>query len=80
MPEPPDFLQSAPRLWPHLRVYMEAFWDLIGDRGGMGDGRVLWTAAHSWACCHGMDREEFRNLWYYLRELDTVFLAHREKK
>jgi hypothetical protein len=80
MDEPPDFLQEAPRLWPHLRVYLDAFWDLVGDRAGMGDGRILWTAAYSWACCHGWDGEAFRELWYYLRELDTVFLAHRDKK
>jgi hypothetical protein len=80
MPEPPDFLQEAPQLWPHLRLYLNAFWDLCGDRAGMGDGRLLWSSAWAWGQAHGMVSRQFHDLWFYLSALDTEFLKHREKK
>lgn len=74
----PDFLSQAPQLMPHLGLYLNSFWDLCSDRGGMGDGRIRWTAAKMWADAHQLDQEGFSNLWYYLRELDTVFLASQK--
>lgn len=80
MPEPPDFLKEAPRLLPHLQIYMNAFWDLCGDRAGMGDGRILWSAANAWACRRGFNCAQFDDLWYYLRDLDSVFLEAQKAK
>lgn len=59
---------------------MTAFWDLMSDRGGMGDGYIKWSAARAWADTHGFDSEAFSVLWYHLRELDHVFVTHQRSK
>lgn len=51
----------------------------MSDRGGMGDGHIKWSAARMWAETHGFTTDQFYNLWYMLREMDNIFLAHQRK-
>lgn len=76
----PEFLANKPRcpLW--AEMYMDAYWDLNGDRAGMGDGRVLWTAMHMWARAHQLSKRQEQDLVYYVKHMDTVLLEHLAKK
>lgn len=75
----PDFLRNAPVLHPRLQLWWGAFWDLCGDRAGMGDGRLLWTATHLWARAHDLSSEQEWHLCYVLRQMDTVFMQHQKE-
>lgn len=46
----------------------------------MGDGHIKWTAAKQWADAHGFSGEQFAELWYNLRAMDSVFMAHQRSK
>lgn len=76
----PDFLANKPRCPPWAEMYMDAYWDLNGDRAGMGDGRVLWTACHLWARAHRLSRRQEQDLVFYVKHMDTVLLEHLAKK
>jgi hypothetical protein len=76
----PDFLANKPRCPEWAQLYMEAYWDLNGDRAGMGDGRVLWTAMHMWARAHQLSKRQEQDLVYYVKHMDTVLLEHLAKK
>lgn len=72
--ELPEFLANAPKLLPRLELWWNAFWDLCGDRSGMGDGRITWTSAHMWAEAHDLDSGLEFELHSHIRALDNVYL------
>lgn len=76
----PDFIANKPRAPAWTDMYMDAYWDLNGDRAGMGEGRILWTACHMWARAHGLSKRQERDLVYYVKHIDGVVLEHRAKK
>ena len=76
----PDFLRNKPRCPKWAQLYMDAFWDLNGDRSGMGDGRILWTAMHMWSRAHGLNKRQEADLVYYVRAMDNAMLEHRAAK
>ncbi len=78
--ELPEFLAKAPKLLPHLELWWNAFWDLCGDRSGMGDGRILWSAAHAWAQAHDLDSAAEFELHCHIKSMDTVFLKHQAEE
>lgn len=61
-------------------MYWDAYWDLTGDRSGMGDGRILWTACHLWARAHGLSQRQEADLCYYVKAMDSVYLDWNAKK
>lgn len=75
----PEFLEKAPRLQPSLELWWNAFWDICGDRSGMGDGRILWTSAHLWARSHDLSQEQEFELHCHLKAMDTIYLQHQKE-
>lgn len=75
----PQFLRDKPRLEPWTELYYDAFWQLNGDRAGMGDGRILWTASHLWARAHGLSKRQEKDLHYYIRAMDAEMLEYSKK-
>jgi hypothetical protein len=74
-PLPPKIL-NKPELVVGLELYLEAYMDLQGDRGGMGDGRIPWTAVQKYADVHGYEGELLEALHYHIRALDDAWLRH----
>jgi hypothetical protein len=74
----PEFLRKKPRCPAWAQLYMDAYWDLNGDRGGMGDGRILWTACHMWARAHGLNSRQEADLCYYVKAMDGVMLSYKK--
>lgn len=76
----PDFIANKPVLPEWAALYMDAYYDLDGDRAGMGDGRVVWTACHTWARAHCLSRRQEADLVYYVKHMDAVVMKHQAKK
>jgi hypothetical protein len=73
----PAALLAKPDLLPGAQFYMDAFWDLSGDRqlGAMGGaGRIPFTALDRWAERHGVEGRQFDLLRAVIRRLDDIYL------
>jgi hypothetical protein len=75
----PEFLANKPRCPEWAQLYLDAYWQLNGDRAGMGDGRITWVAAHMWARAHQLSRRQEDYLHFYIAALDSVVLKFRAK-
>ena len=68
-------------LLPGAEVYYLAFRELSTCRAfGFGVGPIPWTAIVAWADDAGYDPEQREALQYVVREMDSVYLEHLEKK
>lgn len=76
----PQFIREKAEVPSWFEIYWNAYWDLSGDRAGMGDGRILWTACHLWARAHGLSRRQEADLCYYVKAMDSEFLAFHAKR
>ena len=75
----PAALLRKPEIEPGAALYLDAFWDLSGDRqiGAMGGaGRIPFLARDRWAQRQGLDDDAFEMLSHVLRALDDVYLKH----
>jgi hypothetical protein len=73
----PAALLAKPDVLPGAQFYMDAFWDLSGDRqlGAMGGaGRIPFMALDRWAERHGVEGGQFDLLRAVIRRLDDVYL------
>jgi hypothetical protein len=66
-------LANPPEIWPWLRLFYDAFMDLIGDRN-WEYGPVTWSARVLWATEHGLDRVATQLLHTHVGALDLAFL------
>lgn len=76
----PDFIRNKARVPAWHSLYWDAYWVLSSDRGGMGDGRIRWSACHLWARAHGLSARQEADLCYHIQAMDTEFLAWNAKK
>ena len=64
-----------------LELYYDAFWDLSTCRpNGMGAGPIPWNVIHDYGSTFTFDTEQMEDLFYLVRVMDNVFLAHHSKK
>lgn len=73
----PAALLAKPELLPGAQFYMDAFWDLSGDRqlGAMGGaGRIPFMALDRWASRYDVEGGRFDILRAVIRRLDDVYL------
>lgn len=54
-----------------LQLYMDAFFELCGDRGS--NNRLQWLSMHAYARALGLSRDEERDMIYLLRQLDMAY-------
>jgi hypothetical protein len=78
----PERIKNRPELLPGLEFIWRAFWDLATCRTiGMGEGPIWWIAVNDYANRYGItDEDEFDRFKMLIKELDSVFLDHRDKK
>lgn len=69
----PTEIQNAPKLKPELAFFIEAFFDLVGDRNnGFSQGVVPWTAMKAYADHYELDWETSEKLFFFIKRLDSV--------
>ena len=77
----PDRIANGPELKPWLVIYLQAFFDLNGDRSqGFGPGRIPFTAILKYAEFYYFDREQTEDLIFYIKRMDDAHLKRLEKK
>lgn len=76
----PDVIRNAPYLLPGLQLYWVAFLTLSSCRGGMGDGRIPWTAVKEYCAHIGLEDEEFDYCWALLCAMDAAYIKHNSDK
>lgn len=80
----PKAIKEAPRLQFGLELFFDAWCDLQGDRGGMGDGRIPWTAIESYCRYNDYDEDLREDTHYLIRAMDEAWCvwhqAQRDKE
>lgn len=78
----PDAIANAPELLPGLELYLEAFYDLNGDRSyGFSPGPIPRRAIRQYAEEIGMDDfDDFQRFAYIIKEIDAAYLKHLDEK
>lgn len=73
--ELPDRIANAPSLRQGLWFYLQAFFDLDGERShGMGLGRIPWSAVMAYADYYDLDEEQTELLLQFIRSMDAAHL------
>lgn len=67
---------DAPRVFPWLQLFYEAFEDLVGDRP-QTDAPIPWSTRQKWAEVHGLDEIATELLHTHVKALDLAFLNSR---
>lgn len=76
----PDRIANRPQLLPGLDFFLFAFYDLSTERqAGMGVMPIPWSAMHGYALAHDMSGEDYEDLLYLVRALDTAYLKSLDK-
>jgi hypothetical protein len=75
----PRHLREAPEVAPGLEIYWLAFWDLLSERSGMGDGPIRWTAIQAWADYNGLDEDQREALHHHLKRMVSFLLKRGQK-
>lgn len=71
----PDRILNAPSLRLGLGMYLEAFFDLDGERHiGLGMGRIPYSAVLSYAYFNELDGDQTECLLYFIKTMDTAHL------
>lgn len=71
----PERVKNRAELLPGLEMYLQAFFDLSGDRHvGMSPGRIPWTSVAQYARFHEFDEEQTEFLFRIIPQLDTISL------
>jgi hypothetical protein len=77
----PEFIKNAPILLPGLDWYMNCFWDLHTTRSsGFGPGRISVISVIEYGRLLGLSETEIDDLWYHVRQLDTVYMKWSDEK
>lgn len=71
----PKKIAEAPDLDLGLELYYSAFFELMTQRTGMGDGPISWLAVSEYATVHEFDSEQREALHYYITRMDDAYLA-----
>lgn len=76
----PEAIRNAPRLFLGLDLFLAAYLDLQGDRGGMGDGRIPWTAAQAYCTANDFGPDLTDDCHYYVRAMDDAWQRWAKSK
>lgn len=78
----PDRIAKAPEVFFGLEIYYIAFMDLTSCRGtGYGtEGPINWLAINQYADAKGFEDEQREDLFYFVQNLDMVYLGFKTKK
>ena len=77
----PEKIQNAPVLRPGLELYYIAFLDLMASRvTGMGLSPIWWSTVQIYCDAKGPDEFQTFAMHYHIKELDSVFMKHQNKK
>jgi hypothetical protein len=77
----PQRIANAPSLLPGLEVYYIGFMDLQASRQtGFGLGPLWWGTIQEYCEKKELSVEQTEAMHFHLRNLDTIFLKHHEKK
>jgi hypothetical protein len=69
----PKALTNPPEIWPWLRLFYDAFIELVGDRN-WEYGPITWHARTLWAQAHALDPVATELLHIHVKALDLAFL------
>jgi hypothetical protein len=71
----PKKIANAPQLGLGLELYYDAFLELNSCRAsGWGLMPIPWSAIRDYAETFDLDEEQFEDLYYYVRVMDTEFM------
>jgi len=73
----PERIANKPELLKGLNVYLQAFLDLDSDRL---NEVISWSSIITYAGYYGFDFEQTEDLIFFVREMDTAYLKHMNKK
>lgn len=81
----PERIKNKPRLLTGLDIYLDAFFDLEHERPWIAGEVVIplpisWTTMHTYAAAHGFIGEIYENFMFFMREMDSAYLQHLNKK
>jgi len=77
----PDRIQNAPTLLMGLELFFLGFMDLSSSRQiGMGMGPIPWQAINQYCTSIELNEEQTEAMHHHIRELDTCYLKHKNKK
>lgn len=77
----PDRIANAPELIIGLQLYLIAFFDLDSERdNSMSLRRIPWSAIDRYATRYEFDSEQYDDLHYFIREMDTEHLKRLKSK
>jgi hypothetical protein len=69
----PDRIKDAPDVNLGLNLYLTAFFDLDAERShGFGYSRIPWTRMREYAEYNEFDEEQFEDLVFFIRKLDSA--------
>lgn len=75
---PPQFLADVPEVAPGLQLYMNGFFELIGDRDG--SGKIFWSTIRSWCEAKGLVADDAQDAHFLLGRMDTTYLEWARTK
>lgn len=79
--ELPSKFANAPRLWPWLKLYWDAFWDLTTCRSsGLSVAPIPWSAVRDYAETFEFDDEQTSSLYFLVRAMDNAYMDYRARK
>jgi hypothetical protein len=74
---PPKLLQAPPEVHDSLAIYVQAFWDLCGDRQ---NNRITWVARHLWCQAYGIEGDDAEDLIFLVGRMDIAYIDWAHKK
>lgn len=71
-----------PKMPPHLRMVIEAFWEIHPIRfSQMGRRPLNIGDVLLWCNFHNIDDVDFRRwMWFFIRRIDSAWLEHAEEE
>lgn len=77
----PDRIQNAPELQVGLQLYLQAFFDLDGERShGSGLRSIPWSAIKDYCVANELDEEQTEDMFYFVKRMDKAHLDRLEQK
>jgi hypothetical protein len=75
-------IEKWPKLQPGLELFWDAFLELNTDRpqGFSKPGPIPFTSIYHFATAYGIQDQDFEELRYFIRVLDSTWLKHHDGK
>lgn len=73
----PDVIRDAPEPLPGLELYLDAYWEVQGDRpSGWSPGRIPWSTIVKFCEQHDLSGEQQDRMVYFFNRMDDAYLAY----